>query len=237
MDCSQARASYPPFRSQLTFENAVTARKRELTVDLIRLLNELPWSPDNWPTLHQQTELLLAKQWLDRENLFRQLRHQLRDVNPPIVTRTAELHSWLLYTGTEYCLKLNQFIPSPATGRNSENVHDHSRPLTTLTLGGGYKQNYFNPEGSFQPGHRFSLEEFMQAPGPSTAPGHVYSITPEVFHALNGFEDQTMTLVVYGPIVKDHITVFNTVTGVVEHRKTYASAQAELLDNLRRLAA
>jgi hypothetical protein len=201
-------------------------------------LAALDWKYGDWASTHGRAEDILGAAWGRKAELMRALQERVRSFEMPQITRTAELHSWMLINGGDWMLKLNQFIPSPATGRHSENVHDHTRVITSLTLAGGYTQDFFDPaelRGRYQLGDRFRLEELPSAAGPSTRAGMVYSMGTNLFHALNGFDDGTLTLCLYGRIVKDGITVFNTVSGRVEQRITYGAARDMMLQQLHGL--
>lgn len=204
---------------------------------LVSRLGALPWGGD-WRSAHDQAEEFLTEEWRNRAQLMRALQEHINSMALPNITRTAELHSWMLHNGGDWCLKLNQFIPSPNTGRRSENVHDHTRPLTSLTLAGGYTQDFYDPwtlrEG-YGLGDAFTLEELPSAVGPTTYPGMVYTMDTNIFHALNGFEDGTLTLCLYGTITKEGIRVFNTVSGRVEERITYGAAKSMMLKQLHGL--
>lgn len=205
--------------------------------ELIGKIEELSWD-EPWGKVHCKAEKIFQEAWKDREYLIQVLEKCVASMELPTITRTAELHSWLLYNGKEFCLKLNQFEDSPHTGRHSENIHDHTRPLTSLTLAGGYWQNYFDSKdlrGRYKVGDEFKLHELPGYQGPKTDPGMVYTIDAEVFHALTDFRNGTLTLSLYGKILKESIMVFNTINERVEERITYRSAKSSMLRQLSEL--
>lgn len=198
---------------------------------LITDLSELPWGAAPWNGVHEHVEHLLSDCWAQREDLFPSLESLLKK-RACTLTVTAELQSWMLHDPGDWILKLNHFKPSPIVGRASEGIHNHMRPLTTLTLSGGYSQNYYFPERNYGDGEPYGT--LPSSSGPTTKPGHVYTVGPEVFHAVNDFEDATLTLVIYGVIVRPAITRFDVVKGVAEIWGKHNAAKQEVITNLDR---
>jgi hypothetical protein len=156
----------------------------------------------------------------------------------PAVSRTAELHSWKLCRNQTWDLTLNQFREFQGE-RASENIHNHTRVLVSLTISGGYKQDYFRPLKplcEFKEGELWT-GDIERYDGPITYPGFVYVTGVDVFHALTDFIPGTMTLVVYGPLRQDSIVCFNQLTNRVERRCTATCAKDELVNTLRQIAA
>lgn len=207
---------------------------------LIQRLDKLPWN--DWQQSHGRVEALFNAIWTHNRNDFiLSIADFITKLGYPRITKTAELHSWELHRGDGYDVKLNQFIPYAPSGRSSEGIHHHTRPLTTLTIKGGYSQNYYTTRkqpDEYMEGEHFCMAKDLHAmPGPTTKPGHVYTIDPDIFHGLTGFEDGTLTFVVYGKIVRQKITVFNTTTGLVDKRTTCGFASANMVKALRQLAS
>lgn len=208
--------------------------------NLIDVLNALTWGAD-WRHSHMMVEVTLRTMWKDRRELIASLGEYIDGLGIPRITKTAELHSWELHRGESYDVKLNQFVPWKCgdEGRTSEGIHHHTRPLTTLTLSGGYEQIYYEPKkphDHYEVGESWSEQDMNQRFGPTTKAGLVYTIDPDIFHALTDFRDDTLTLAVYGKIVRPVITVFNTVTRKVERRTTCTHAKQNMLAKLRHLA-
>lgn len=208
--------------------------------NLFDTLDALIWDND-WRRNHLISEHLLNAMWVDRRELFASLGEYINSLGIPRITKTAELHSWELHRGESYDVKLNQFLPWKCgdEGRMSEGIHHHTRPLTTLTLSGGYEQIYYEPKkpyDQYEAGEPWSERDMHQRFGPTTKAGLVYTIDPDIFHALTDFRDDTLTLAVYGKIVRPVITVFNTVTRKVEKRTTCSHAKQNMMAKLRHLA-
>lgn len=197
--------------------------------DLINELTSLTWST-SWECVHIQIEQLLKDCWFNRHTLFCSLREFIAS-RACTLTVTSELHSWMLYDPGGWILKLNQFKPDVRVGRASEGIHNHMRPLTTLTLGGWYAQDFYYPDHVYADGEKYGA--LYCSPGPTTHPGYVYTVGPDVFHALNDFAEGTLTLVVYGLVQRDHITRFNIVKGVAELWRRHDTAKRTLFDQLK----
>ena len=119
----------------------------------------------------------------------------------------------------------------------SENIHNHTRPLVSLTLSGGYQQDYWVPLerlDSYQDGEPWA-GRIKRCPGPSTYPGLVYTTYTDVFHALTDFEPGTTTLVVYGKLEQSTILCFNQLSGQVERRCTATHAKNTLIETLKNI--
>ncbi len=224
---------------KLRFPGVVYSEGGEMTTGMTGLIGQLTrLSWDKPAATHSHVEDILSCYWARRDELLRALQEHLDTMELPLVTRTAELHSWMLHNEGVWCLKLNQLLPSPCMGKRSENVHDHTRPLTSLTVTGGYQQDYFDADtlrGCYVLGDSFCYDDLPRFGGPCTSPGTVYTIDTDTFHALTDFADGTLTLCVYGNIRKEAIRVFNGVSGRVEQRTTYRSAKRSMISQLRAL--
>lgn len=203
--------------------------------ELIGSLHQLDWGKD---VSLFKAAILLEKLW-ETGKTHKALADYLDTLQypDPAVTRTAELHSWKLSRNPTWDLTLNQFLPFMEDRKASENIHNHTRPLVSLTIYGGYEQNYYHlkkhlceyKDGDVWEGQ---IEAY---PGPSTEPGTVYITDTNVFHALTTFEPGTMTLVVYGPLKQECIVCFNQISGRVERRRTATNAKNTLVEKLRSL--
>lgn len=202
-------------------------------VDLIERLDRLRWETHS--DLYM-AKILLDQLW-DEGNIQEKLARYLKTLQypDPAVTRTAELHSWKLYRTPVWDLALNQFVPYLGESRKaSENIHNHTRPLVSLTIAGWYNQNYFRLkehdcdylDGTTWKGR---IERYD---GPATYPGMCYITDMDVFHALTDFQPNTMTLVVYGRVKQDCILCFNQLSGLIERRWTATNAKNKLIGNL-----
>jgi len=197
--------------------------------ELIRRLQNLEW---NKPGAMRRVEDALTDFWNNNpmEHIARYLERMIYP--DPIVNRTNELHSWKLFRTQVWDLALNQFVPN--VGRcESENIHNHTRPLVSLTLSGGYKQSYYDVSK-----HDFTSGEVWtgyvtEREQPWTYPGHVYLIDTDIYHALTAFMPDTLTLAVYGPLHRHEIICFNRTTNTVEFRRTAQCAKERLIQTLR----
>lgn len=201
---------------------------------LIRALDALDWDD---PAALVETEGLLRACWSDggvNERIAEYL--GTLEYPNPAVTRTAELHSWKLFRTPVWDLALNQFMPFLGESRlASENIHDHTRPIVSLTIAGGYDQDFvrpLEPQEQYKDGEPWKGRVERYA-GPSTEPGSVYSLDPHIFHALTDFRPGTMTLVVYGKLAKSEILCFNQLSGLVERRRTATQAKNSLIETLK----
>lgn len=207
-------------------------KESNLFTQLLVALHSIDWTKSD---AQRRVEELFGYWWQDKARLLKAIQISIQEMDLPYITRVAELHSWLLYNCDEFTVKLNQFLPGPNTGKHSENVHDHTREPTSLTLNGGYTQNYFDPEalnGRYKLGDTFRMADLPSCEGDATGEGTIYTLDTKLFHALTDFVNGTLTLCVYGPIKKDRIRVFNTVSGYVEERTSYGSAKLRMLDQL-----
>ncbi len=201
--------------------------------DLGASLDKIAWA--DYGNAHRDAEKLFQGAWDRAPELFTALRTRLDELPAHVVTRAGELISWCLGQGDVYTLKLNQFVPDGMSGRRSLSIHNHTRPLTSLTLAGGYSSDEYTPVrslSSYNEGDSFSMDELVGHPVPSTRPGLVHTIGPDTIHGLTDFQDGTLTLAVYGAFVRPEITLFNTVTRKVEVRRSYDSAKQGLMRQL-----
>jgi hypothetical protein len=153
----------------------------------------------------------------------------------PAVIRTAELCSWKLYRTPRWELALNQFRPFANGRQASENIHNHSRPFASLTVSGGYEQDYYRllkPACEFVDGEPWA-GGIEKLPGPTTTPGMVYVTDTDVFHAIARFEPGTLSLVVYGSMEQTCIVCLNQLTGLVERRRKATVTKNALVAELR----